>query len=1000
LDKAGASARVDIIIDVPGGTGILLCFRGFKMEQVKDGACEPDALKLVVGVGASAGGLEVLEDFLKAMPADAGVALVVVQHLSPDHRSHMVALLAKHTSMPVCSAEDGMRLTPNAIFLIPPKKVLTVSGGALRLAERGAGLVLPVDILFRSIAEEYRERSAGIVLSGTGSDGMRGVRAIKEVGGLVLVQDPATAKFDGMPRAAAASGVADFIVPVRELPEKLVGYVAHSHELTSREADAGGVHEGSAMDNIFGIVRRQTAVDFSSYKPSTIQRRIQRRMAITQSPTIDDYLNLIERSTQEVSALFREFLISVTRFFRDPDVFEQVRRDVIPALVEKTRPGESIRVWVPGCSTGEEAYSLAMLFEEHFESGGRPRDVKVFATDIDATALEVAGAGLYHDSIAADVSPERLSRFFTRRGEAYQVARFLRQRVVFANHDLTRDPPFSRVSMVSCRNLLIYFASPLQARVLTAFRFALRPGGFLLLGSSETAGDVTSELLPVTGTAKLYLRTDAPAVSRERPRPSAAAALGTAEPAPGRVDTRLLPALDALARACAPPTALINEHHEVLHFFGQPTPLVRLGSGAPSLNLLQLLPSSVASILNLATHRALRDSEDVVYGPVQTELGALRLDVRVVAGTGAARQLLVSFALPNADQTSSDQPVAVNVDAQQQIGDLQQELQYSRESLQATIEELETSNEELQATNEELVASNEELQATNEELQSVNEELHSLNAEYQRKIEELVRLNDDVHNLLLSTRIGLIFLDGSLQVARFTSPMTELMNLLPRDVGRPIKDISFKFDATWFNSALQTVLETRQPMDRDHTLADGQTYLLRVAPYVSEIPSGKGLVVTALNVTDARGIEQRLGAVLDALPYQVAVLESNGTIVAVNAEWLRFGSENGDTKPSATGVGANYLAVCRASMAASPDARTVATSLGALLAGTGGDFELEYPCDSGRERRWFLMQARAIPPQGAVVSHLNITRRKVLELEVQASPSNESHPPRAGESAG
>jgi two-component system, chemotaxis family, CheB/CheR fusion protein len=971
------------------------------MEQAKDGAPGPDALKLVVGIGASAGGLEVLEEFLKAMPPDAGVALIVVQHLSPDHRSHMVPLLAKHTSMPVCSAEDGMLLAPNAVFLIPPKKVLTVTGGALRLSERGAGLVLPVDILFRSIAEEYRERSAGIVLSGTGSDGMRGVRAIKEAGGLVLVQDPSMAKFDGMPRAAAASGVADFILPVRELPGRLVACVAHAHELRAAETVGDALHDGSALDNIFGIVRRQTAVDFSSYKPSTIQRRIERRMAITQCSTLDDYLSLVQRSTQEVSALFREFLIGVTRFFRDSDVFEQVRRDVIPALVERTRPGESIRVWVPGCSTGEEAYSLAMLFEEHFEAGGRPREVKVFATDIDATALEVAGAGLYHDSIAADVSPERLSRFFTRQGESYQVARFLRQRVVFANHDLTRDPPFSRVSMVSCRNLLIYFAPLLQARVLTAFRFALKPGGFLLLGSSETAGEATSELAPVTGGAKLYVRTDVPAVSRElRPRATGVTGgLVAAEHSTGRAEARLAPALEALARALAPPTVLINEQHEVLHFFGEPPPLVRLGSGAPCLNLLQLLPTSVSSVLNLATHRALRDSEDVVYGPVQTELGPLRLDVRGVPGAGLQRQLLVSFTLLGSEPPIAGQPVAVNIDAQQQIGDLQQELQFSRESLQATIEELETSNEELQATNEELTASNEELQATNEELQSVNEELHTLNAEFQRKIEELVRLNDDVHNLLLSTRIGLIFLDASLQVARFTSPMTELMNLRLRDVGRPIQDISFKFDATWFNVALRTVLETRQPMDRDHTLADGTTYLIRVAPYISEDPGGKGLVVTALNVTDARRIEERLGAVLDALPYQVAVVDTGGTIVAVNAEWLRFGLENGATHSSATGIGANYLAVCRASTAAGTEAVAAGTSLAALLDGTGSDFDLEYPCDSNSERRWFLMQVRAIPHQGAVVSHFNITRRKILELEVQAHGSRASERPVNGEAA-
>lgn len=941
-------------------------------------------LKLVVGVGASAGGLEALEELLKVMPADAGLALIVVQHLSPDYRSHMVPLLAKHTALPVCAAEDGMPLAPNAVFVIPPKKVLTVSGGALRLTERGPGLVLPVDILFKSIAEEYREQSAGVVLSGTGSDGVRGVRSIKEAGGLVLVQEPATAKFDGMPRSAASNGLADFVAPVRELPAKLVAYASRSRGLLSVSPEDAAAPRATALDAIFGLLRRQTAVDFSGYKPTTVMRRIERRLAITQSASVDDYLSLLQRSPPEVSALFREFLIGVTRFFRDPDTFEQVRRDVIPSLVEKTRPGESVRIWVPGCSTGEEAYSLAMLFEEHFESGGRPRDVKIFATDIDAGALEAASAGLYHDSIAMDVSPERLSRFFVHRGDSYQIARFVRQRVVFANHDLTRDAPFSRVSMISCRNLLIYFSTPLQARVLGSFRFGLKPGGILLLGSSETAGDFP-DLTPIPGAAKLYRRSVTPARGRDaRAGASEPVALAaTPRSAPGvELDARLLPAYDALIRACVPPTVLINDQHEVLNFFGEPSPLIRLGSGTPSLNLLELLPSSVASVVGLATHRALRDGEDVSYGPLITEEGTLQLGVRTVPGSLDRRELLVSFALSNKSELALEPTSNVSIDAQQQIGDLRQELQFSRESLQATIEELETSNEELQAANEELLASNEELQATNEELQSVNEELHTLNAEYQRKIEELVVLNDDIHNLLLSTRIGLVFLDGTLRLARYTPPMTRLMNLLPRDVGRPIHDIAFKFDATWFNEALQTVLTTRTAMDLEHTLDDGSTFLIRVAPYVAEGASRRGLVVTALDVTHARAVEQRIAYVLDALPFQVSVLDRQGTIVIVNREWRRFGRDNGAESDASTGVGVNYLAVCRASAVESPDAMVVVQALAALLDGTKNEFDFEYPCDSANERRWFQLKARAIPNEGAVVSHIDITKHKILALEL------------------
>lgn len=941
---------------------------------------EADPAPFVVGLGASAGGLEALEAFLRAVPPASGLAFVVVQHLSPDHKSHLAELLSRYTSMPVVAAEDGAKVEPNTVHLIPPRKLLTIDEGlVLHLVERGGGLTLPVDVLFRSMAEHIGLKAVGVILSGTGSDGMRGVRALKEAGGLVLAQDPSTARFDGMPRAAISTGVVDYVLPVPEMPARLCQYASRVVRIPPVAVSEDRAEEAFAQ--ITSLLRRQTGVDFARYKASTVSRRIHRRMAICDVETIDDYRALAESSPREVSALFRELLIGVTRFFRDPDAFEVLRREVIPALLENSRPGEAIRVWVAGCSTGEEAYSLAMLFEEYFEAGGRPREVKVFATDIDRDALEFAGAGLYPESIAADVSPDRLARFFVRRGDQYQVARFLRQRVVFASHDLTRDPPFGRVSLISCRNLLIYFTPPLQAQVLAAFRFALRPGGFLFLGASETAGEASPELAVVDVHSRVYRRTTA-GVSAIRPIVGAAPPRVLGMPAFGRSSPKevdqVRSGLDVLLTAFAPPSVLVNEHLDVLHFFGPPSRVLRLPAGEPSLNLLHLLPSAIASVVGLSVHRALREDTAVECRGVPTDEGLLAISVRPVPSPEGAKVVVVSLAFEQPSAEVSE-PLGVNAEAAQRINELQRELQFSRESLQATIEELETSNEELQATNEELMAANEELQSTNEELQSVNEELHTLNTEYQQKIGELVRLGEDINNLLLSTRLGVVFLDAELRVTRFTPAVTEVMSLLDRDLGRPIAHLSLRFDADWFFSALDEVASSHTTVEREFLIGSERYYRIQVAPYVSEGSTG-GLVISALDVTELKDAERHLARVMDALPLQVALLDAAGTILLVNRAWNDFALANGGTIVR-TGPGTNYLHTCDA--ANDPLAEAAAKGLRALLRGERERLELEYPCHSPTEERWFLLQARPVVGGGLAVAHLDITQRKRIELNAQ-----------------
>ncbi|NOU28443.1 MAG: PAS domain-containing protein [Polyangiaceae bacterium] len=943
-----------------------------------DGAAQgPEGSPLfVVGVGASAGGLEALELLLRAAPTDAGLAYVVVQHLSPDHKSHMVELLSKHTQMPVVAAADGTSIVANRVYLIPPKKHLTVRDGALHLHDRGSGLSLPVDLLFKSLALEYGERAAGVVLSGTGSDGVRGVRAIKEGGGLVIVQDPITAKFDGMPRAAISTGHADYIVPVSTIPKTLITFagIVTQVRYTQQEPSAS---EEEVFANLAGLLRRQTGVDFTKYKSTTVMRRIHRRMAILQIETLTAYLDVCRKSPDELSSLFRELLISVTRFFRDGDAFEIVRREVIPALIEKSRPGESIRVWVPGCATGEEAYSLAILFEEYFENGGRPRDVKIFATDIDRNALELASAGVYPDSIAADVSPERLSQFFVRRDDGYQVARFIRKRVVFANHDLSRDPPFSKVALVSCRNLLIYFSPDAQAQAIAGFRFALRPGGVLFLGSSETPGDLGDELEPLNPTSKIYRRTDVrtrgPAFSSALPRERALATQSTAH----SLTIGVQEAAQLLLEKFAPPSVLVNEHHDIIHFFGEPSPLLRLSTGTATLNLINLLPPSVASVVSLAAHRVLRDSQEATYHAIPDGRdGLITVSVRPLDVRGTNRLLLVSLT----DERATDSPLAavsgaVSLDAQRQIADLQQELLFSRENIQATIEELETSNEELQATNEELTAANEELQSTNEELQSVNEELHTLNVEYQEKIAELVHLNEDINNLLISTKLGSVFLDHELNVTRFTPAIAPVMRLLDRDIGRPISHLSIQLGVDAFFELLDQVRSTQVPAEKEFTLRDGQVYQIRVAPYVSDTPGDAGLVVTALELTAAKKIERQLARILDALPQHIALVDRDGVVTRVNRSWTEFADAYG-ADARRTGVGSSYVAAAEAD----PSAKPVVEKLRALLEGRIDAFDLEYPCDSPTEKRWFLLQAVRLESDdgGAVLSHLDITARVAL----------------------
>ncbi len=839
----------------------------------------------VVGIGASAGGLEAIQAFFQATPVDSGMAFVVIQHLSPDHKSLMVELLSRKTDMPVLRADDGLTVAPNHIYLIPPKKNLTIFHGQLLLEDQKPrdGINLPVDIFLRSLAEDQGERSVGVILSGTGSDGARGVRAIKEWGGLVVVQDQESAKFDGMPRAAASTGVADFVLPPDQMPSQLVACLRHPYA-TRQDRQKGALDDETGLTRLFSLLRAKTKVDFTYYKPSTITRRIERRIAVTQVPDLEAYVRYAEQTSAELAALYRELLIGVTSFFRDPEVMANLQERVLPELLQRGANRE-LRFWVAGCSTGEEAYTLAILTREVMETLGLVRDVKIFATDIDREAVLKAGTGVYPESIAADLNPGLLAKYFYCHGGTYQVARTLREMVVFAQHNLVKDPPFTRIDLVSCRNLLIYLQTNLQQHALSMFSFALNPGGVLLLGTSETVGEAEDRFEPLDRKARIYRSLGRPPARTplneleptrqpdETRLPAVAAGIGRLSRGDARHQERLLARLlDSLACAYVPLAVVVNEQLELRYTAGEPRGLLTMPPGRAVLDISKMVNRELAIPLATGIQKVFRTGDELVYTNVRLRdedgTQTLRLRMQLLPGRKNDEPLVgVFFERLEGSHALPDEAGAVydmDEETGQRLQDLEQELQFTRENLQATIEELETSNEELQATNEELLASNEELQSTNEELQSTNEELYTVNAEYQNKIIELTEVQNDVDNLLSSSRIGTLILDEDLCIRRWSPQAAAVYHLVDSDIGRPLKHLSHQLVGFDPLAVAAQVQRTGQSFEQDARTEDGHWYLVRVLPYRVGPRAFAGVVMTLIDVTASRDIRARLDDSLQA----------------------------------------------------------------------------------------------------------------------------------------
>ncbi|MFO8091138.1 MAG: CheR family methyltransferase [Desulfatiglandaceae bacterium] len=873
-----------------------------KAVEVQDVAVNTEADFPIVGIGASAGGLAAFEAFFSGMPPDIdpNMAFVLVQHLAPDHKSILTELVQRYTRMEVFEVKDGMAVRPNCAYIIPPGWDMAFLGGNLQLLEPSAprGQRMPIDFFFRSLAQDQLDRAIGIVLSGTGSDGTLGVRAIKGNGGMVMVQNPASTEYDGMPRSALATGLADYELPPAEMPAQIIAYVAHVFGKPRRPFTEQPSRAENTLKKIFILLRAHTGHDFSQYKPNTVHRRIERRMAIHQIETIDGYIRYLQQTPAEVETLFRDMLIGVTNFFRDPEAFRAVREQIIPKLFTGKSPNSAIRVWSAGCSTGEEAYSLAILLAEHQESVKRSFKVQIFASDIDSQSIAKARAGLYPASIATDISPERLKRYFSEEpgGGFFRIHKGIRDMVVFSEHNVIKDPPFSKLDLISCRNLLIYVDSELQKKIIPLFHYALNPGGFLFLGTSETVGEFGSLFTTLDRKSKLYQRREdfyrsgpyrfLPSMRTvDEPLPQAFhKTAGTGKPTLRELTEK------TLLQLVAPVAALVNGNGDILYLHGRTGLYLEPAPGEAGVNnILKMAREGLRRELVTAL-RKVSAGGDMVRCPNlrvknNGDFTTVNLTVCTVSAeepsdpeesSGAPLFLVILEQAANLQtgETASAGLSTVDAISDTDAGDeahalivsLQQELRAKEEYLQSTNEELETANEELRSSNEEMQSVNEELQSTNEELetskeelQSVNEELFTVNAELQTKVADLTRANNDMNNLLAGTGIATVFVDHSLRILRFTPSATRIINLIQSDIGRPVGHIVSNL--TGYDTLpedTQEVLDTLTPKEVEVQTSAREWYTMRILPYRTLNNAIGGAVITFVDISAAKRAQEAL----------------------------------------------------------------------------------------------------------------------------------------------
>ncbi len=897
---------------------------GDETVEVATGEDERDSF-YIVGIGGSAGALEAFEQFFHVMPHDTGLAFVLVPHLDPTHKGIMPELLQRFTSMKVHQARDGLAVQPDNVYVIPPNKDMAIMHGVLQLLEPAAprGLRLPIDFFFRHLAEDQKERSIGIILSGMGTDGTLGLRAIKEQMGTVMVQDPGSAKYDGMPRSAVSTGIADFVAPIEELPQKLVGFVSHYSRIRSTAHQFEKKTPG-AFQKVILMLRMRTGNDFFYYKKNTLQRRIDRRMSIHQIESMAQYVNYLQENEQEIDLLFKELLIGVTNFFRDPEAFEAMAEKAITPLVRGKLADDVIRVWVPGCSTGEEVYSLAILIGECLEREQRMNvRVQIYGTDIDQEAINFARKGSYAASITADVSPERLARFFVKDDGTYRVKKEIREMVVFAPQNLISDPPFTRLDLVSCRNLLIYITSETQKKLVPILHYTLRTGGFLFLGPSETVSGFNDLFKPVDGKWKIFSRRESASALTALPEFSLMARTrdtGRQHLAESLTRVAASTLQESVQRiiveSVAPPVLLINEKGDLIYATRRTGKYLEPSVGKAALNVFEMAREGLKFELAISVRTALSKKTDVHIKGLEVKTNGdtqtVNVTVRPITGDDPLKGLvMVIFEDAPARPRNKRKKTGDDTDAHREIiiSEIEKELQYTREHLQSTIEQMETSqeeiktaNEELQSTNEELQSTNEELTTSKEELQSMNEELITLNAELQTKNDELSMTNNDMRNLLNSTQIPTLFLDNDLNIKRFTQHATSIFTLIASDIGRPITDISSSLEYENLVADVNSVLELLMFKEAQACTKDGRWYTIRIMPYRTMDNMIDGVVITFNDISIHKMLEEtlrenrdrlavsefRYRALVESLPHLIWECAPDGACDYIGPQWTIY----------------------------------------------------------------------------------------------------------------
>lgn len=861
---------------------------------------------LVVGLGASAGGIQALKEFFSRVPKDSGIAYVVILHMSPEHESKLAQILQSTTTIPVNQVQERIRVLPNHVYVIPPSQNLSMTDGHLQLTdmigveERRS----PVDLFFRTLAETNDSRAVSVVLSGTGANGSMGLKRIKEYGGVAFAQDPAEAQYTDMPRNAIATGLVDYVLPVAEIPAKIFSYNEHRGSIQNLDAPTFEATDEQALRDIFTQLRVRTGHDFSNYKRATMLRRIERRLGIKELSGLQEYAHFLRENRHEPQALMKDLLISVTNFFRDPESIESLEQKIIPAIFANKNEDDNVRVWVAGCATGEEAYTVAMLLNEQHLAAARAPKVQLFATDLDAEAIAVAREGYYTEAEVADVSPERLRRFFIKEHDGYRVRRELRETILFAVHNVIKDPPFSHLDLISCRNLLIYLNRTAQTRVLEVMHFALNTAGYLFLGASESIEGSIDLFSTVEKEHHIFQSRPVPTrvvfpVPEVSLKPTVLASLEKERtPQEVRAMERLsyVDLHQRLLEQFAAPSVVVNEDYDIVHLSDSAGRYLQIAGGQPSNNLLKLVRPELRLDLRTALYQAIQNR-------VQVQTPALA--VRVDDGSTVKVQISIRPVMRDTDPSrgfilvvfeEGDGASDVNIISETPLSNepiarqLEEELMHSKSQLRAAVEqyeiqqeELRASNEELQAMNEELLSAAEELETSKEELQSVNEELTTVNQELKIKIEELSQANNDFANLMNSTDIGTIFLDRSLRVKLFTPRARDAFNLIPSDIGRPLLDITNKLVDINLAEEIENVIRTLHKVQREVATIEGKFYTMRILPYRTTEDRIDGVAITLLDVSERRVAINELEQVKDDLENKVrerttALTESNANL--------------------------------------------------------------------------------------------------------------------------